>query len=174
LRLDRFHRATERAAFLLDIGTVSLIGVLGLLLAGQSQAAQGPPQGCQTASEAAPLAQLLQGGVGLLADQFREASPVVRPQGKGRATPVRLRVQGAGVAASLEQADDEREVDAEPSGDLALGALMMINCGRNPLAQILRVGTHDDLLRLQSPGASASTPREFFPSATRKYTALVR
>jgi hypothetical protein len=77
---------------------------------------------------------LLQGGVGLLADQSSEASPVVGPQGKRRATPVRLGLQGAGVAATLEEADDEREVDAKPSGDLALGALMMINRGRDPLA----------------------------------------
>ena len=56
---------------------------------------------------------MLQGGVGLLADQFVEALPVVRPQGRGRAAAVRLGGQRAGVAAPLEQAGDEGEADAE-------------------------------------------------------------
>ena len=98
--------------------------------------------------------QLLQGGVGLLADQFGEALLLVGAQGRGRATAVRLGVQGAGLAAAPEQAEDEGEADAEPSGDLALGALAMIDGRRDPLAKILRVGTHDALLRLQLPVSS--------------------
>jgi hypothetical protein len=98
---------------------------------------------------------LLQGGVGLVADQFREALLVVRPQTRRRATAVRLGVQSAGAAAPLEQADDEREADAEPSGDLTLGALTVIDGRRDPLAKILRVRTHDSLLRLQSLLAAA-------------------
>ena len=52
-----------------------------------------------------------------------------------RATPVRLGVESVGVTAALEQADDKREVDAEPSGNLALRALVMIDRRRDPLAK---------------------------------------
>ena len=43
--LDPVHLPAERAAFLLDVGSALLIGVQRLLLAGQSQAKQGPPYG---------------------------------------------------------------------------------------------------------------------------------
>jgi len=111
---------------------------------------------------------LLQGGVGLLTDQFLEALPIIRTQGRGRASSVGLGVQRVGDAASLEQAEDEGEADAEPSGDLALGALTMIDRRRDPLAKILRVGAHGCLLLSDSRGFTMSAPRVFFPSATRK------
>ena len=47
---------------------------------------------------------------------------------------MRLGFQGAGLAAASEQAEDEGEADAEPSCDLALGALPMIDGCRDPQA----------------------------------------
>jgi hypothetical protein len=49
---------------------------------------------------------------------------------------MRFGSQRPGVAPSLEQADDEGEADAERPGDLALGALMMIDRRRDSLAEV--------------------------------------
>jgi hypothetical protein len=43
--------------------------------------------------------------------------------------------QSAGLASSLEQPNDKRAADAEPSGDLSLGAFPVID-GRRPLTEI--------------------------------------
>ena len=49
---------------------------------------------------------------------------------------MRLGLKGARVAAALEQADEERETDPEPPGDLALGAFPVVHCSRDPLTKV--------------------------------------
>jgi hypothetical protein len=48
--------------------------------------------------------------------------------------------QSASLASPLKQPDDKREADAEPSRDLSLGALLVIDGRRHPLTEIGRVG----------------------------------
>ena len=140
-----------------------------LLLERQLPASQGPPDRGQAAPEAAPLPELFQRGVGLLADQFVEPLLVARPQGRGRGAAVRLGVQRPGGATPPEQAGDEREADAERRGDLALGALAVIDGRRDPFPKVDRIGAHGSSLRLRGPVASQpSPPRELYLSATRE------
>ena len=71
----------------------------------------GPSHGRQAASKAAPVTPLLQGGVGLHGDQFREALRVVGPERRWWAAALRLGAQGLGIATSLGQANDKGGAD---------------------------------------------------------------
>ena len=136
LWLDLPHRPPEPAALLPHVGPVALGGVQALLLAGQAEAVEGEPQGLQATPEAAPPPQLLQRGVGLLANQAGEPPQVARPENRGRAAPVRPGGERPGGAAPLEQANDEGGADAEDAGDPADRALVMIDRRRDPLPKI--------------------------------------
>jgi hypothetical protein len=114
---------------------------------GQALLAQGVPEGLQAAHQTTALFELLQGGVGLLFDQRCEPVVVVRAEGGGRAPAVRLGLDRAGIAAALEQSDDEGEADAEPPGDLAQGAFLVVHGVDDALTKVARVGAHGDLLR---------------------------
>ena len=81
------HLPPEPAALLLHIGPVALGGVQALLLAGQAEAIEGKPQRLQATLEAAPLPQLLQRRVGLLADQGGQPLQVAWFEGWGRSAP---------------------------------------------------------------------------------------
>ena len=59
---------------------------------------------------------------------------------------MRLGFEGVSVSAALGQADDEREADAEPPGDLAQGTLVVVHSGRDPLTKVGRIGAHGDCL----------------------------
>src|SRR5262249_59874878 len=127
---------------LLHVGPIALRGVQALLLEGQAHVIEGIPERLQTAGETAPLLELFQGGVGVLTDQGGQALQVGRSQGRGRSTSVRFGGEGAGVAAALEQADDEGGADAEDAGDPADRALVAIDGACDPLAKVQRIGTH--------------------------------
>src|SRR5262249_29697090 len=144
---DLLDLPAERAALGLDVRPIPLVGVQGLLLAGQAPLPQGMPEGLQAAGEAAALFELLQGGIGLLVDQRGEAATVVRAGGGGGAAAVRLGLDRAGVAAALKQSDDEGGADAEPPGDLAEGAFVLVHGVGDALTKVAGVGAHGDLLR---------------------------
>ncbi len=148
-RLDPLHLPPERPPLLLDVGPVALVGVLGLLLAGQSLSPQGAPDRRQAAVEATPLLQLVQGVVVVLPDQIFQAPQVVRAQHGGRAAPVRLRGQRILLTPPLQQPGDERDADSEEAGDLALRALVLIHGRRDPLPQVYRRGTHGRYLLIR-------------------------
>ena len=67
---------------------------------------------------------------------------------------------GARVPASrrLQQPDNERKTDAEPSNDLTLGAFPMINCRRDSLAEVIRAGCHGSLLLFSCPSVGLRFP----------------
>src|SRR5512135_1775693 len=167
-RLDLPDLAPKRAPLLLHLGPVPLAGVPALLLAGQASMAQGEPQGLQAAGEAASLPQLLQRGVGLLADQVGEALLVVGPQGRGRAATVGLGGERPGAAPPLEQADDEGGAEAEGPCDLADRTLVMFDRRRDALAEVHRIGAHSRyLLPLLAPHPEIPLPRKLFACAIR-------
>ena len=143
LRLDLPDLASERTSVLLHLGAVPLVGVQALLLVGQAPTPHGLPQRLQAAGEAAPPLQFVQGGVGLLSDQFVEPPMVVLVQGRRRSTAMRPGLQRAGLAASLEPSGDGGGIDAEDAGDLADRALMVIDRREDPLAEVRRVGPHN-------------------------------
>src|SRR4051794_11580704 len=68
------------------------------------------------------------------------------PKAGGGPPPLRLGSESAGVAAVLEQADDERETDAGPPGDLAQGVFVEVHGGRDPLTKVGRIGAHGNHL----------------------------
>ena len=145
-RLDLLHLPSESASLLLDVRPAALGGMQGLLLVGQTKATQGIPDCCQRTAKAALLLQLLQRRVVLLPDQPPKSLLVATTQGGSWSTAVWFGSQSAGVASSLEQPNDKREADAEPSGDLSLGAFPVIDGRRHTLTEIKRVGCHGSLL----------------------------
>jgi hypothetical protein len=96
---------------------------------------------------------LLQGRVGLRADQVGQPVEVVGSEGRWRPAAVRLGVDRAGGAAAPEQSDDEGGADAEDPGDPADRAIVSIESGQDPFAKVQRIGAHGEnlLLRRRMP-----------------------
>jgi hypothetical protein len=89
---------------------------------------------------AQPVAQLGQGGVGLLGHQDQQArAAVVGHLGRGAAA-AGLGGEGPGFAAALEQAANPGDADAEEVGDLLAGAPAGVAGAHDALAEVLRVG----------------------------------
>src|SRR5208337_1568351 len=156
--LDSPHLPLVSPSFLLHVRPLPLAGVQRLLLVGQTKPTQGAPDSRQGAGEASLLLQLVQRGVGLLFDQLAQSLLVAWTQCGIRPTAVRLGSQGAGVATALQQPDNERKTDAEPSNDLTLGAFPMINCRRDSLAEVIRAGCHGSLLLFSCPSVGLRFP----------------
>jgi hypothetical protein len=101
----------------------------------QAEAMQGMPS--------RPFLQLLESRIRVLGDQSGQASPVREAQSPLSASIMSFRGQRAGLAPWLQHSIHEREADAEPLGDLALGAFPCVDGRRNPLTEIHRVMPHD-------------------------------
>ena len=84
--LDSPHLRPVSPPLGLHLGSVPLAGMQGLLLVGQAEAAEGAPEGRQGAGEAAPLLQLVQGGIGMLGDPHRQSYLFGKPR-TGRGPP---------------------------------------------------------------------------------------
>src|SRR3974377_1643999 len=167
-RLDPPHFLSKSPSLLLYVRPAALVGVQGLLLVGQTEATQGAPDGRQRAAKAALPLQLVQRGVVLVPDQSSKSLLVATTRGGSRSTAVRLGSQGAGLATPLQQPDDERQADAEPSSDLPLGSFPVIDCRRESLAEIYRVGGHGSILLLPCHSISSRVRLPLFSeSATR-------
>jgi len=72
-------------------------------------------------------------------------------QGRGDARLVHedplFGLERAGFSTEWEQADDEREAQAEQAGDLAQGTFLLFYGSRGSLAKIGQIGTHGNTLR---------------------------
>jgi hypothetical protein len=152
--LDSPHVPSKSPPLVLHIRPGAFAGVQGLFLVGQTQAAEGAPNGGQAAPETTSLLQLVQGGVVLFVDQLPKPLLILRTQSRCRPTAVRLGSQHMGFTTSLKQPDDKRKTNAEPSGDLTLGAFPIVDRGRDSLAEIHRVGCHGSLLLLHCHSVS--------------------
>ena len=153
---------SEPPSLLLYVRPAALVGVQGLLLVGQSEATQGAPDGRQCAAEAALLLQLFQLGVVLVPDQSSKSLLVATTQGGSRSTAVRLGSQGASLAPPLQQPDDERQADAEPSSDHPLGSFPVIDRRRDSLTEIYRVGCHGSILLVHCHSISSRVRLSLF------------
>src|SRR5512142_1069422 len=154
------HLLSESASLPLNLRPAALGSTQGLLLGGQTEAAQAIPDRRQRTAKAALLLQLLQRGVVLLLNQPPQPLLIEPTQGGSRFTAVWLGSQGAGLASPLEQPDDQREANAEPSGDRSLGAFPVIDGRRDPLTEIHRVGW----VPWQSPPVPLLLPIRVSPS----------
>jgi hypothetical protein len=88
------------------------------------------------------VAQLGQGGVGLLADQDDETVAALRIDLDASGSAAGQGGEGAGLAAALEQASDPGGGDAEEVGDLLAGAGLLVAGADDPLAEVLGVSLH--------------------------------
>jgi hypothetical protein len=125
-----------------DLRAVLLVGVENLLLAREPELLPGAPDGRKAARDAEPLPQLLEGGIGLLANQLLESLQVVGPQRGGASAGRRFWIQRAGATMELRQADDEREAHEEALSDLAQRTLLTVDAVDNALSEILGIGDH--------------------------------
>ena len=99
-----------------------------------------------------PLLQLLERGVGLLADQLGEAFAIARAEGWWRSASMRFGVESPGGSPPLEQAGDRGGADAEDPCDLTDRAFVLIDGRGDAFAKIQRIGAHDsDLPSYRDP-----------------------
>src|SRR6202041_756456 len=124
--VDARRTAAEGPPPMLDIGAVLLGGVHDFFFNRQSQPVQGAGDGAEVDGSAQAVAQLGQGSVGLLGDEYQQAVTVLRGQLERRTTTMRLGVEGAGLATALQQSADPSRGDAEKVGDLLAGAAALV------------------------------------------------
>ena len=142
---SRVHAGEFLAEFpplLPDLRAVLLLGARDLLLARQTQPAEGARDGHEAARGAEPLAAFLEGGIGLLSDQLAEPLPVLGPEYGRVATAVGLGVEVTGRPVGVQQPSDEGNADQEPPSDLAQGFLTALDRIEHPLPEILGIGSH--------------------------------
>jgi len=106
LGVDRFDHLAERFPPHLDVGAVALVGLLGLLLAGDAQRLQAPPDDHETAADAEALAKISEGGIGIILDELAEPLEGLLIQGGGLAAGMGPGLDRAGPATESEQSGD--------------------------------------------------------------------
>jgi len=131
---------SEPAPLLPDVGAVAFIRPQHLLLAGDLELAQCPPDGHARAAQR--LRQLIQDGVGLVVQQLLQPLESLRVQQGRRSALVRSWGQRTGLASQSQQTGDEGQADAETSSQVPEGAFPLIDCLGHPVAQVHRVGSH--------------------------------
>src|SRR5208337_5218712 len=131
LGLNCLHLSPERAALLLDIGSVALVGMLGLFLAGDVELPQASPDDHETSAEIEVLTHLCEGRVRPLPDHRSEPLQTVVIERGWLAAAMRPGIQRTGLVAELEEPCDGGDVDAKPCSDLATGSLAVVDGGED-------------------------------------------
>jgi hypothetical protein len=108
---------------------VAFAGMQGLLLAGEALAVEGTGDGAETTGKAQAVAQFGERGIGLVAYQGEQTLDVVRAEAGLGSSGMGFRLDGAGIAASIQQADEEGEADGEEACQLAEGMFVAIDGG---------------------------------------------
>jgi len=88
------------------------------------------------------VAELGEGGIGLLAHEGEQALAAWLIHLGGRPAGVGEGGEGAGLAAALQQASDPGGADAEEGGDGGAAEAALIAGVDDPLAEVLGVGLH--------------------------------
>jgi hypothetical protein len=169
-RIDARHLPAEGPSRLLNLAGVPLLGMKDLLLASDSQFLQGTADRRETAIDGQTLAQLFEGGIGLLADEFKKPLSVLVIESPKPAAAMGLGSNRSGFTTVPQQTFDESEAGPEPTGDLPKGTLVLIDRGDDSCTKILRIrphGTppHGDLPSSRGPNERGGTPR-LTPAAT--------
>jgi hypothetical protein len=81
---------------------------------------------------------IAEGRVGILLDETPESLEGLGIEDGWLPSGVGPGLDRAGLATELEQSSDTRDVDGEPSGDLAARSLMVVDGGEDSLAKIVR------------------------------------
>src|SRR5262249_13559183 len=131
-------------------------GVLGLLLPRQAELPQGPADDHPAAGDAQFPLQRPGRGIGGLLDELAEPLQGVAVEGRLDPAAVGPGLEGAGLAAELEQPRDGRGVDLEPGGEFPSGALAVGDDVEDAWAEIIRQGLHE------------SPPEEMFSKSCAK------
>jgi hypothetical protein len=90
------------------------------------------------AGDAGSFAQLLQGGIGLLGDQFAQLLEGITLEGRRMTASVGLGFNGTRLAIQLQQSADATATDLEAGGNLFLIALPAVVCINDSLTQVVR------------------------------------
>src|SRR5262249_20090898 len=141
---------------LLNFRAVLLASARDLLLARQPQLVQGARDGHVAARDAEPLAQFLEGRIGLLSDQLPEPLQILRAEFRRVGRAMGFGLERAGAAVESQQPRDDRDADQEPTSDLVEGLLAALDGLEDPLSEILRQRCHRspphrDLLSNRAP-----------------------
>jgi hypothetical protein len=89
-----------------------------------------------------PVAELLQGEVGLLGQELADLVVALRWDGRALATGVGAGLQGAGLLAQVQEVVDGVDGDAEEAGHLGGGADAAVDGIDDALAEFKGVGVH--------------------------------
>ncbi len=161
----------EGAALRLDFRSVAFLGVQGLLLAAEAVPAQHACDGREVTRDAQAVAQLRERGVGLLPNEFHESADGILIELGRRSARVGLGLDGAGGAASLQEADEEGQVDGEQVGNLAERVFAAINGRDDTFPEIVGVRTHGSTSLGGSPKSFYSV---CYPGANRSKNTVLR
>jgi hypothetical protein len=116
----------------------------GLLPAGDAVPAQHARDGRDVTGDAQAVVQFCEGSVGVFADQGEESPDGDRIELGGGAAAVGLGLDGPGRTPSLQEPDEEGEIDGEEAGNLAERVFTAINGRDDARAEIVGVRTHED------------------------------
>ena len=103
------------------------------------------------------VAELGEGGIGLLADEGDQALAALVIHFGGGSAGMGEGGEGTGLASALQQASDPGGADAEEGGDGGAGAAALIAGSDDPLAEILGVGLHGSIPFLLHSTQSATS-----------------
>src|SRR4051794_19630451 len=142
LRIQPGHCFREVEPLLLDFRLLLFAGVEHLLLAGDAELAQGAPDCHAAARHADLLTQLVQGAVGLTAEDLSQAFAGLAVEGRRLSAAVGAWLKGAGLSLQAQQANKEGEADTKAEGELPQGSLLVFDGVRDAFTEVLRIRFH--------------------------------
>ncbi len=136
--VHRSQLLLKRGALCLHAWAVLLLGMQGLLLAGDLVSLQGPSDRHHGTRDAEAIAQFCQGGIRLLPDQI-EQTCFGRSIELAWGTRLWLGLHGPGLAFALEETDDAGETDSKQVGKLAEGMFAPFDGSDKAFPQIVGI-----------------------------------
>jgi hypothetical protein len=120
----------------LHAGTVAFLGKARFLLAGDPVSLQGAEDRHNTAVNAQAIPQLREDGVGLLADQSKQASNCLGVEFWNGATTMGFGLDRSGASITLQESNDCRRIDSEHFRQLANRMFTHLDPSNNTRSEI--------------------------------------
>src|SRR5471030_1718423 len=117
-------------------GGVAFVGMVGLLLVSDPVSLQGAEDRHNTAVNAQAIPQLREGGVGLLADQSKQANHCLGVEFWNWATTMGFGLDRSGPSITLQESNDCRRVDSEHFRQLANRIFTRLDPSNNTRSEI--------------------------------------